>query len=66
MLINVVLFLVAVLFCAHFYITKKFGWFKARGIHEYEPAFPFGSPNTWELFSGKRGFTRMLDTIYER
>ena len=65
MWMNVILLLVAAVTSAYYYMTRRFGWFKARGIEEYDPKFPFGSPNTWELFTGKRGFTRMLSTIYE-
>ena len=42
MWVNVLLFLVAVATAVYFYLTRNFGWFKARGVYEHEPAFPFG------------------------
>lgn len=64
MWVNVLLFVVGLITAAYFYMTRKFGTFKAHGIPEYEPSFPFGSPQTKEMFTGQRNFARMLEKMY--
>ena len=65
MWVNVLLFLVGLVTAAYFYMTRKFGSFKACGIGEYEPSFPFGSPVTKGVFTGQVNFIRMLEDIYQ-
>ena len=64
MWVNVLLFVVGLITAAYFYMTRKFGTFKAHGIPEYEPSFPFGSPMTKEMFTGQLNFARMLEKMY--
>ena len=64
MWVNVLLFVVGLITAAYFYMTRKFGTFKAHGIPEYEPSFPFGSPMTQEMFTGQLNFARMLEKMY--
>ena len=66
MWVNVLLFLVAVATAAYFYITRNFGWFKARGVYEHEPAFPFGCAEANQQLMGKHHFLRILNIIYEK
>ena len=64
MWVNVLLFLVGLVTAAYFYMTRKFGSFKAHGIWEYEPSFPFGSTVTKDIFTGQVNFARMLEKMY--
>ena len=64
MWMNVFLFLVAAATAAYFYITRKFGWFKARGVYEHDPAFPFGCHEVNQTMMGKVAFTRSIKPVY--
>ena len=66
MWVNVLLFLVAVATAVYFYLTRNFGWFRARGVHEHDPAFPFGCAETNQQLVGKHHFLRVLNLIYEK
>ena len=66
MWVNILLFVVGLVTAAYLYLTRKFGTFKAHGIWEYEPSFPFGSPHIKEMFTGKRHFSRNLEEMYSK
>ena len=64
MWVNVLLFLAAAATAAYFYLTRHFGWFKARGVHEHDAALPFGCPEVNQVFMGQRNFQRVTEPIY--
>lgn len=53
MWIEILLVTLSLLLYLYWYITKDWGYFKARGITEDTPVFPFGSSGLWKLMSGK-------------
>ena len=66
MWVNVLLFLVALVAAAYFYITRHVGWFKTHGIDEIEYVFPFVSQEFKEAFTGKIPFVRVTSEIYNK
>ena len=66
MWVNVLLFLVAVLTAVYFYLTRNFGWFRAHGIHEHDPAFPFGCSEMNQATLGKINAIRISKGIYDK
>jgi hypothetical protein len=63
---NVLLFLVGGVTFAYFYMTRNFGWFKARGIDEHDPMFLFGCWEMFNLFTGEVNIVRLTDSIYKK
>ena len=41
----------------YFYITRKYGYFKARGIPEVPAHYPFGAYEFWLMLTGKKSFS---------
>ena len=66
MWVNVLIFLIAVATAAYFYLTRNFGWFKARGVYEHDPSFPFGNPETNQAMMGRVNFARLSNLIYDK
>ena len=64
MWVNVLLFIAAVLAAIYYYLTRNYGWFKDRGVHEYEPTLPFGNPEANQLIMGKLHNLRFTNLIY--
>ena len=53
MWLNILLFFIGVFTFFYWYITKEFGYFKARGVVEAPASFPFGSEPARNMFTGK-------------
>ena len=66
MWVNVLLFLIAVATAAYFYLTRNYGWFKACGVYEHDPSFPFGNPEMNQAMMGKVNFARLSSLIYDK
>ena len=65
MWVNVFLILITALAIAGYkYLTRNFGWFKARGVHEHDPCLPFGCSELNSAMVGGVAFTRMLKSMY--
>ena len=64
MWVNVLLFIAAVLAAIYYYLTRNYGWFKDRGVHEHEPTLPFGSTEANQLVMGKLHQLRFTNLIY--
>nr|APH81387.1 cytochrome P450 CYP3025B1 [Tigriopus kingsejongensis] len=65
MLLYLLLSIVCLLAWLYQSITKKYGTYQAQGIAEYQPSFPFGSPNQKKLMLGQVNFLNMADEVYE-
>ncbi|TRY80860.1 hypothetical protein TCAL_07801 [Tigriopus californicus] len=48
----------------YLYMTRKFNFFKDRGIPYIKPSFPFGSTNMLNTFTGKSSPVEIGDYIY--
>nr|AIL94149.1 cytochrome P450 CYP3025A1 [Tigriopus japonicus] len=50
----------------YLYMTRKFSFFKGKGIPYMEPTFPFGSSNMFKTFTGQSSFVDMGTLIYQK
>ena len=66
MWVNVLLFLLALVTAAYFYLTRHVGWFKARGIDEIDYVFPFGCQEMKQTVMGKTPFVKLSSEIYKK
>ena len=66
MWVNVLLFLLALVTAAYFYLTRNVGWFKARGIGEIDYVFPFGCQEMKQTVMGKTPFVKLSSEIYKK
>ena len=53
MWLEILLLLSSLFLYLYWYVTKHFGYFKARGVAEATPTFPFGSNHMWKLMMRK-------------
>jgi hypothetical protein len=53
MWLHILLFVIGLITFSYWYLTKEFGYFKARGICEPPASFPFGSEPAKRIFTGK-------------
>ena len=49
---------------AYVTMTRRYGCFRAKGIKEGPAYFPFGSPHTFKMLTGRKAFALLLDDIY--
>ena len=66
MWVNVLVFLATAASAAYLYLRRNFGWFRARGVAEHDPALPFGTPEFNEVIKGKTHFLRYTNLIYNK
>ena len=66
MWMNIVLGLIALLTFAYFWTTRNYGYFSSRGVFEMPASFPFGTFNSWNLFTQKKSFLNGLDDVYNK
>ena len=64
MWVNVLFFLGSLVVAAYWYLTRNFGWFRARGIYEHDNAFPMWCPEANQIMMGRVAMQRMLEPIY--
>ena len=62
--VNVFLFIAAVLAAIYYYLTRNYGWFKDRGVHEHELSLPFGSAEANQVLMKKLHNLRYTNHIY--
>lgn len=55
--------LAGLLVWAYLYLTKDYGYFKARGITEDPATFPFGSDVAWKSITGKGRAGEAVPTV---
>ncbi|TRY80861.1 hypothetical protein TCAL_07803 [Tigriopus californicus] len=64
MWVELILTFIGLFLSLYLYMTRKFNYFKDRGIPYMEPSFPFGSNNMFQTFTGKSSFVEIGDYIY--
>nr|AIL94161.1 cytochrome P450 CYP3025A2 [Tigriopus japonicus] len=64
MWVELIIILIGLLFSWYLYMTRKYNYFKAKGIPYMEPCFPFGSNNMYKTFTGQSSFVEMGNPIY--
>ena len=57
MWVEVALGLAGLFAALYLYMTRNYGFFKARGVKHVKPVFPWGSPMTKEVTLGKTKWT---------
>jgi len=63
MWLEILLLLSSLFLYLYWYVTKHFGYFKARGVAEATPTFPFGSNHMWKLMMRKASMLNFLDDL---
>ena len=53
MLVEILLVLLTLFLGVYFWITKNYGYFKAKGLAESPGTFPFGSEHMWKMMMRK-------------
>ena len=66
MWVNILLFLATLLIAVYWLVTRNYGWFKARGVHEHEGAFPMGCAESNQAVTGKIHVIRYSNLIYNK
>lgn len=66
MLVEVILILLTLFLGVYFYITKHYGYYKAKGLAEAPGSFPFGSEHMWQLMTRKIPATGSFQKIIEK
>jgi cytochrome P450 family 6 len=63
---NVLLAFVGLVTAAYFWMTRKYGWFKAQGIAEAPSYFPFGCKQNFQMLTGQLSFINSTEEIYRQ
>jgi cytochrome P450 family 9 len=66
MLVEILLLLLTSFLGVYFYITKNYGYFKAKGLAEAPGSFPFGSEHMWKLMTRKISAISMFDEMIKQ
>ena len=66
MWLNICLLLISLVSFLYFYITRKWGSFKAQGVAEMPNSFPFGSEIARQMFTGKIHGISAASLAYDR
>ncbi len=64
MWLSVLVAFVGLLTAAYFWGTRKYGWFKARGVAEAPAYFPFGCKQNFQVFTGRLSGIISTEEIY--
>ena len=61
MIVEILLFFVLIFMVIYWYSTKHFGFFKKIGVPEAPGTFPFGSNQSWKVWTGKVSMLESFD-----